>query len=141
MDKPPQAAPQISRNELPHNSNHGTTLAQPQISLASSVFNTLEANVQGAHMILRSFPELDLANSLNPMVNQLKTLLDAAQVQVARANNLSVSMHPSRQGVGSRSNRHGHPRVEGSQMRSSSGQTRAQPCGPNCNYPIYRREN
>ena len=45
-------------------------------------------------MILRSFPELDLVNPLTPMVNQLKTLLDTAQVQVAQANNPSGSSTP-----------------------------------------------
>ena len=85
-----------SRDELPQHSDCEATLAQPQPSLGNSVFNALEANVQGTHMIPRSFLELDPTNPLTLMVNQLKTLLDAAQIQTTRVNNPSDSKHLSR---------------------------------------------
>ena len=73
---PPPAMIPRSRDEPPQHSDLGAASTRPQLSLGSGVFST--PNVQGAHMILRSFPELDPVNSLTLMVNQLKTLLDAA---------------------------------------------------------------
>lgn len=72
---PPPAMISRSRDELPQHSDRRATSARPQPSLGS--FSTPKANVQGAHMILRFFPELHLTNPLTSMVNQLKTLLEA----------------------------------------------------------------
>ena len=65
----PLPTAQTSRDELPQNSNRSATLSRPQPSLGSDVFSTLDANVQGVHLILRSLSELDPANPLTPMVN------------------------------------------------------------------------
>lgn len=83
-----------SRDKLPPNNHREASSARPQPSLGSNIFSTLDANMQEAHMIPRSLPESDPANPSTPMVNQVKILLNAAQNQIARANNPRNSRPP-----------------------------------------------
>ena len=83
MGVPPLVTAHGSRDKLPSNSHHEASSARLQPSLGSDVFSTPDADVQGAHLILISLPELDPVNPLTPMVNQVKILLDVAQIQVA----------------------------------------------------------
>lgn len=75
-NSPPAPVPR-SRNGYSQDNHHEASSTRPQTSLTNDIFSTPEANVQGAHLILRSFLELDPANLLTLMLNQVKTLLDA----------------------------------------------------------------